>query len=331
MGWKGTVRTIGAACRAAERDAKRRRRELEREQKQYEKMLELEQAAHEVEVYSNYIDLIQSVHKECSDRVDWVSLADAPEPEKPTRQRKREEKARATEENYTPGFIDRLFNLEEKKRKKLAELVEIAIEEDEVECKQNQVKYKQEYKEWGETVQLARLILSGDPKSKIQAISEFDPFSEIGELGSTLSFEILENSMLEAKMKVHSTDVIPKEVKKLLKSGRLSVKEMSKGQFNELYQDYVCSCILRVANELFSLLPDNLVVVTATDNLLNSKTGHLEDSPILSVLVSRETIKSLNMDYIDPSDSMSNFVHNMSFKRTKGFDVVDSVNVNGVQ
>jgi hypothetical protein len=28
MGWKGTVRVIGAAIRAAERDAKRRQREL---------------------------------------------------------------------------------------------------------------------------------------------------------------------------------------------------------------------------------------------------------------------------------------------------------------
>jgi len=37
MGWKGTVRSIGAAVRAAERDEKRRQRELEKQQKQYEK------------------------------------------------------------------------------------------------------------------------------------------------------------------------------------------------------------------------------------------------------------------------------------------------------
>ena len=37
MGWKGAVRSIGAAVRAAERDAKRRQRELEKRQRQYTK------------------------------------------------------------------------------------------------------------------------------------------------------------------------------------------------------------------------------------------------------------------------------------------------------
>lgn len=325
MGWKGTVRSFGAAYRAMERDAKRRQRELEREQKQYEKMLELEQAAYEVEVHNNNIDLIQSVHKECGEPVNWDSLADKSEPEKPKRQQKRVEKARIIEKSYKPGFIDKIFKREDKKRKKFKNLVVKAIKEDEANFEQNIEKFEKEYKAWNETVRLARLVVGGDPESKIRVISDLNPFSEISELGSTLSFKVLENSMLEATIKVHGVDVIPKEVKKLLKSGRLSVKKIPKGQFNELYQDYVCSCILRVANELFSILPDDLVIVTATDYLLNSKTGHQEESPIVSVLVSRYKIKSLNMDFIDPSDSMSNFVHNMSFKKTKGFDVVEPI------
>ncbi len=32
MGWKGTVRSIGSAVRAAERDAMRRQRELDKQQ-----------------------------------------------------------------------------------------------------------------------------------------------------------------------------------------------------------------------------------------------------------------------------------------------------------
>jgi hypothetical protein len=68
-----------------------------------------------------------------------------------------------------------------------------------------------------------------------------------------------------------------------------------------------------------SILPDNLVVVTAVDKVLNSATGHIEELPILSVLVSRPTLEALNLDAIDPSDSMKNFVHHMSFKKTMGF------------
>ena len=36
MGWKGTVRSVGAAVRAAERDSKRRQRELEKQQKYFD-------------------------------------------------------------------------------------------------------------------------------------------------------------------------------------------------------------------------------------------------------------------------------------------------------
>lgn len=321
MGWKGTVRSIGAACRAAERDAKRRQRELEKQQKQYEKMQELEQAAYEVDVYQNDIDILQSVHVECGSPVDWKATASAPEPEKPENFKQREKKAKA--DNYQPGFIDRLFKREDKKREKFKASVLKAIEDDDLDYKNKIENWKKEYDNWNKSAQLAREILDGNAESKLKAIKTLDPFSEISTLGSNLSFKIGENSIIEVTINVHGDDVIPNEVKSLLKSGRLSVKKMPKGQFNELYQDYVCSCVLRVANEIFSILPDEKVLVTAIDKLLSTKTGHLEESPILSVCISRKTLYSLNMENIDPSDCMSNFVHNMSFQKTKGFESVE--------
>ncbi|MCA9957335.1 MAG: hypothetical protein KC434_21550, partial [Anaerolineales bacterium] len=50
--------------------------------------------------------------------------------------------------------------------------------------------------------------------------------------------------------------------------------------------------------------------------------GLLEETPILSVAIPRETSKGLNFDAVDPSDSMVNFVHNMKFQKTKGFQSV---------
>ena len=38
-----------------------------------------------------------------------------------------------------------------------------------------------------------------------------------------------------------------------------------------------------------------------------------------------ETIEKLNLDMIDPSDSMRNFIHNMNFKKTSGFTAVERV------
>ncbi|MCP3684076.1 MAG: hypothetical protein GY861_15450, partial [bacterium] len=171
----------------------------------------------------------------------------------------------------------------------------------------------------------AQSILKGDINAKIAAIKDLNPFSEISNLGSSLLVSAGNGGVIEATIHVHGDSIVPDKVKGLLKSGKLSVKKMPKGKFNEIYQDYVCSCALRAANELFSAIPDDIVVVTAVDELLNTKTGHLEKSPILSVCISRGTLQSLNMDAIDPSDSMSNFVHNMSFKKTKGFEAVSRV------
>jgi hypothetical protein len=323
MGWKGTLRSVGSTIRAAERDEKRRQKELEKQQKQYDKMQELEQAKYDVEVYENLIDRLQSVHKECSDVIDWEEIANSSEPEKPSNQKSREKTASVKADRYSPGFFDKLFDREEKKRNLLKALISAAIKKDNTQNDKDIEEWNTEYFEWEEGVQLARGLLDGNAESKINAIEKLNSFSEISDLGSTLSFKVDDDSVLEVTINVHGDDVVPNVVKSLLKSGQLSVKNMPKGKFNELFQDYVCSCVLRVANEVFSIILDEKIFVTAVNKMLNLKTGHLEDSPILSVCVSRKTLHSLNMNNIDPSDSMSNFIHKMSFKKTKGFERVE--------
>jgi membrane-associated HD superfamily phosphohydrolase len=141
MGWKGTVRSIGAAVRAAEREAKRKQRELERQQNQYEKMQELEQAAYEVEVYENYIDVIQSIHKECSPPIDWNKIASSKQPTEPQRSNDNESEARQSLKSYKPGFIDRLLKREKKKRLLLSQKIDEAINKDEVNYKSSVSKW----------------------------------------------------------------------------------------------------------------------------------------------------------------------------------------------
>jgi len=325
MGWKGTVRSIGAAVRAAERDAKRRQKELERKHKQYAKMQELEQAAYEVDVYDNHIEVIQSTHKECSSVVDWADIASSKQPKEPKKKNHREEKARLKLEQYRPGIFARFLKNEEKKKAKIAQEIEMAIKADDEDYEARLSRWKKEFTEWKESVDIAEALLKGKPKAKLEAIENLQPFTEISNLGSSLSVVVYENGLLEATVNVHGKEIVPSESKSLLKSGKLSVKNMPKGKFNEIYQDYVCSCVLRIANELFSCIPDSLVIVTAVDELLNSKTGHLEEAPILSAAISRSTMNKLNLETIDPSDSMANFIHNMSFKKTKGFESVERI------
>ena len=326
MGWKGAVRSIGTALRAAERDAKRRQRELEKEQKHFEKMELLEQAAYEVDVYENHIEIIQSLHKDCSELIDWLSIAKSTPPKEPSKASAKETGATYKANNYKPSFIDNVFKKADKKQKALNEAISKARKEDLNEYETKLKKWKSDVQDWEESTILARLLIEGDKESKINVIKELNPFTEISNIGSNISFQIHWNSIVEAEIHIHGEDIVPSEKKLLLQNGRLSVKNMPKGVFYEIYQDYVCSCILRVANELFSILPEKMVIVTAVDELLNTTSGHLEKLPILSVAVPRKTLESLNKNNIDPSNAMGNFIHNMSFKKTKGFESVERVN-----
>ncbi len=126
MGWKGTLRSIQAAQRRAERGAQQRRRELERQRQRLEKMQELERAAFEFQEHENYIALLLSVHKESSDVWDWEAIYASEPPAKPTQSDAHEESARAKLDGFKPGVFDKLLKRTEVKRDKLLETVEEA-------------------------------------------------------------------------------------------------------------------------------------------------------------------------------------------------------------
>jgi hypothetical protein len=322
MGWKGTVRSLQASARRAERNANRRQRELEKRQKEYSKMEALEQAAYEVEVYENHIEVLLSMHKECAEPVKWKRLLSNPEPRQPQKSGALEQAAVHTSEIYRPSFWARLFKLEARQREALIVNISAAQAEDERDYQARLDDWRTAHSEWSDEREIAIRILDGDRQAKLDAIEAFESFAEISHLGSAIQMIVHEGGILEAKLVIHGSDVIPTEIKSLLKSGKLSTKAMPTGRFNELHQDYVCSCALRVGQELLAILPDDLVIVTALDNVLNSSTGHVEEQPILSVAFSRSTVDGLNLETIDPSEAMKNFVHNMSFKKGVGFSAV---------
>jgi hypothetical protein len=116
---------------------------------------------------------------------------------------------------------------------------------------------------------------------------------------------------------------------------------MPKGLFHGIYLDYLCGCVLRVAREVFALLPVDTVLVTAVADSLDSRTSqmvalirlickryHLVDSldsctvqtveqPVLSVAMPRAVVALLNFDQLVPSDAMEHFQHRAEFKASR--------------
>jgi hypothetical protein len=124
---------------------------------------------------------------------------------------------------------------------------------------------------------------------------------------------------IRLELTAEERQVVPEEEKSFAKSGKLSTKKMPKARGNEIYQDYVCGAALRAGREAFAALsPVNLILVNVRADVLNTKTGHLEATPVLSVMLPRASVERINWNAVDPSDAISNFNNRMTFKRGAG-------------
>jgi hypothetical protein len=252
-----------------------------------------------------------------------VEIGHSEPPAKPGRLHIQEDAAKSNLSSLKIGLSDKLLGKGNAKKKQLLDAIEDAKKIDDMVYQDALISYQKEFEDWQTAKELSTKILAGDVAAYIEAIKKANPLSDLNVLGSSYNITANSEKTLTATLHVNGETVIPKEIKTLTKRGKVSIKPMPKTRFYEIYQDYICGCSLRVARELFALLPIEMVMVNAIGSLLNTQTGHLEDTPILSVAIPRKTLDLLNFENIDPSDSLNNFVRNMDFKSGKGFGPVN--------
>lgn len=261
-------------------------REAEREEKRRQKAFALGEAEYEVSEFEDLIDRLTGLHRESFNVLDWEKLSTEPAP------------------LYEPSFLDRILG---RRAKKMADL-------------------KKRVEDHEKIIAFAKRIINKDLLAYEELIKKNDLFEAMEDLDIQTSLSFSSESVAHIRLDIQGEDIIPKEKKSLLQSGKLSTKKMPKGEFYEYFQDHVCSVALSAASEIFASLPDiEEVFVDVVNAMLNTATGHLEDTIILSVKIPRATLRKLNLSAVDASDCMQNFIHNMSFRKTKGFLGVQSL------
>jgi len=297
-----------AAERRQQRNAQKRLRELERQTKEQAKLSVLEQARLEVETYESGLEVLLSVHKERGELWDWLAVAVALPPHPPRKFSRHELKTRlqASLPNFRPSHEQDLETA-------LAQ----ARSDDEQEFQEALANFSEEKAEWERMNDLAPRILAGEHKAYTEALVEFSPLAELSDLGSSIYFTVHHAKLLECVLKVSGRQIIPADVKSLTASGKVSVKAMPKARFHEIYQDYMCGCVLRVAREVIALLPVDTVLITASVDALDSRSGRSVEQPVLSVAIPRIAVERLDFDLIDPSDAMQNFLRRGDFKASR--------------
>lgn len=320
MGWKGAMRSINA-------EANRQARIAEKNRRYQQKQAAQAAAYNAVAQQENLLEILVSLHETCNADMNWEDIHKEASPVEPLTVTRRADTIQSKIDNFKPNFLDKTFKLTEWRLKQLGKKLHLAKEEDRKEYETLFNEYQNNKNIWNKRQKLSDRLRNGDGKVYIDIIKEYGELSEIP-VGKDIKFSVSDKNELSFDLKVSpQADVIPDEEYSLRQSGTLSSKRMAKTKGIDIYQDHVCSCLLRVAREVFGLLPVSTVQANALLNALNPQTGHLEDQVIVSALIKRETLETLNFKGIDPSDSLKNFVHNMKFTKSKGFDVVERVKV----
>jgi len=321
---KGFVRSYSATVRRIEKDHRRRERENALTYQRQLKQESITNVANAVANYTNYVDALTSVHKAAPEPIDWQQILEDPAPQEPVKDNSNENEAIRIFERYIPSFFDKLFGSTKGKREKLNKNILVAKEKDNSEFIKRREQYHAEKLTWEKLQNISREILDKKVTGYKDAIEYFQPLSEISEIGSKINFTI-ERDYIITDLHVNGSEIIPNYILTQTSTGKASKKDMPVSKFNALYQDYACSCILRVARELLALIPVKFIIVNAVAELLNTSTGRMEQQPVISAAIFPDTLNRLNLDQIDPSDSMKNFIHNMKFSKTSGFVAVEKI------
>ena len=306
MTYLGLNRAQEAAQRRQQREAQRSLRELERRAKELEKLSTIERARLEVDTYEKRLEVLLSVHKEQGGMWDWTTIAASLAPLPPQRSSLLEFQATQRALVSTP-----------KEYPNADAAIEPARDSDERLFHEATVRYAKEAAEWTKMTNLATQILAGNHKAYVEALVEFSPLAELVDLGSSIHFTVHSAKLICCELKVSGKQAIPAEHKILTASGKVSIRTMPKVQFHEIYQDYVCGCILRVAREVFAVLPVDMLLITALADVFSPQTGQTTEQPVLSAAMPRAVIAGLKFDSFNPSDALENFQHRGDFRTSR--------------
>ncbi len=328
MGWNENLKILMDTQRRTVRDPLKRYLDLEKRRVHTHAMTELERNQFMTEEYETYLDVITSIHQDCYSNWDWNSIMMTTAPEKPVRSDTYQIEALRMLERYKPTFRERVFGKAGSKRYEIARAVDQGMQKDEEHYLTALENYEQDYREWERSDELARIargVLTRDPEIMADVIVVVEPFAELTGYGSRIEVEDINKNFVEINFLVNLHDVIPAVSKRLLKSGSLSERKLYKTEFLRLSKSYVCGSALRIARELFAVLPIRNVVINASDRLPEQDRDDGDAVTILSVEIPREVLGRIKFNSIDPYDTITDFIHNMKFTKSRGFTPVEKL------
>lgn len=338
MGWKQIVRHWEAEARRQQRSQARERRVLLQEAKREARaqsrlaaIAEREEkksaAKTEVDRFQAYLECLVSLHISASDDVDWQTCARVPPPTAPARSNREAAQAEMRRAAFRPSFFGKLTGAAVRRVEELDAALQAARARDEEQHQREMAVYEVAYDGWRTITGLAPLVLARDLNGVRAAATYLSCFAELEEFEIAVKIEDIDPTGIVANCYLKSDELVPSEELKLAANGKVTVKEMNVAKRHALFQDFVCSAAIRAGRELLALTGSDRVVVNIGQTMLDTATGHPRLSTLLAASFGREQLAALNLEKIDPSDSMKNFAHRMNFKKSTGLVAVEPMSL----
>ena len=153
---------------------------------------------------------------------------------------------------------------------------------------------------WSYCHEKAYDVLNGNIDSYLQIIQDVGPLEDLLDYGFGFECGTDDPNGMVVEFHTKENEIMPAK------------SSMAKEEYNDLLQDYICSCSIRIARDIFSLLPVSYVIVHAVSN----------DLTILSVKFERRTFTKIKFVGADASDIVEQYRHNMVFNCNDGFSSV---------
>ena len=146
-------------------------------------------------------------------------------------------------------------------------------------------------------------VLNGNIDTYLQIIQDVGPLEDLLEYGVGFECGTNDPNYMFVEFETKQDEIMP------------SKSSMQITYYNNLLQDYVCSCAIRVARDIFALLPVSHVIVHALSG----------GNTVLSVDFVRRIFTKLRFQGSDASDLVAEFRCNMNFDSQNGFQPVDQL------
>lgn len=261
-----------------------------------------------IKEYEYLMFIVKNIYKFSNDIIEWNEVRRIPEPFNINELGPNALIEQSSIDAYEPSLVEKAFKSKMDKKKEYFKLkLREAMQKDEY-----------IYNAWRELIDLAEDILKGRVSSYFKAIKIINPFEDLLELGIDFEFGADDSNIMHVEYVVDSREIIPYYKLTSSKMGVLNKSNFSREEYNNLVKDYIAGCAIRIARELFALIPINEVIVHVVDHKFNTNSRINEKITVLSADIRRELIENLDFDKLKPIDILEALKYNMNFNEYDG-------------